>query len=99
MARSQASAERGKRDTVRRRHRVEELLGKSPLHQDDLVTALRREGFAVTQATVSRDLSGLGAVRTRDGFVLPETNGPPSGFGQRVFAELVLSVVSSGNLV
>ena len=54
-----------------RRQRVlaEVLRGGVAASQDELVEALRIEGFAVTQATVSRDLDQLGAVRVRRGGV------------------------------
>lgn len=34
--------------------------------QDELVEALRNDGFEVTQATVSRDIKELGLVKTQD---------------------------------
>jgi transcriptional regulator of arginine metabolism len=40
--------------------------------QDELVTALRALGFTVTQATVSRDLDQIGAMRSRRGYALPD---------------------------
>ena len=41
--------------------------------QRDLVDQLREEGYDCTQATVSRDIAGMGLAKSRDGYyVLPE---------------------------
>ena len=40
--------------------------------QEQLASALARAGEPVTQATVSRDLAAIGAVRGPDGYRLPE---------------------------
>lgn len=41
--------------------------------QRDLVEQLRAEGYDCTQATVSRDIAGMGLAKSRDGYyVLPE---------------------------
>ena len=41
--------------------------------QRDLVDQLRAEGYDCTQATVSRDIAGMGLTKSSDGFyVLPE---------------------------
>ena len=53
--------------TVKRESRlaaIRRLVGSSTVRsQEDLLQALRREGFVVTQATLSRDLKSLGVVR------------------------------------
>jgi transcriptional regulator of arginine metabolism len=89
--------------TKRRQRLIEYLRDGLAATQEEIVTRLAREGFAATQATVSRDLDDIGAVRRHDNghivYALPERNGPPVGFGQRVFGELVRTVVPSGNLV
>ena len=49
-----------------RHARIVELLGRAPVHsQSELVELLAGEGFSVTQATLSRDLDEIGAVRLR----------------------------------
>ncbi|PKK14465.1 arginine repressor [Thermomonospora sp. CIF 1] len=49
-----------------RQARVVELLGKHPVHsQAELARLLAAEGVEVTQATLSRDLVEIGAVRLR----------------------------------
>ena len=87
-----------------RRQRLIELLRDGlAATQEEIVDRLAADGFAATQATVSRDLDDVGAVRAHDNgrtvYSLPDRNGPPTGFGRRVFAELVRSVAVSSNLV
>jgi transcriptional regulator of arginine metabolism len=54
-------------DTKAARHaRIVELLARAPIRsQSELVGLLAAEGFSVTQATLSRDLDEIGAVRLR----------------------------------
>lgn len=67
--------------------------------QAHLIKLLAREGIRVTQATVSRDLEELRAVRQRNAtgtiqYHLPESNPAPSTGSKN----LILSVSASGNL-
>jgi transcriptional regulator of arginine metabolism len=99
-----------------RRQRVVTLLGRRGVRsQAELARLLADEGFAVTQATLSRDLDELGAVRIRDdegalvyavpgegGDRSPRAAGPdPSGHGRlvRVAVDLLVSAEASANLV
>jgi hypothetical protein len=41
--------------------------------QQELVRLLKREGHAVTQSSISRDLRELGVLKASDGHVLPDT--------------------------
>jgi transcriptional regulator of arginine metabolism len=82
--------------------------------QAELSAALQSAGFRVTQATLSRDLEELGAVklRTADGglpvYVVPEDgspltarshdDAPPVRLG-RLLSELLISAEASGNIV
>jgi transcriptional regulator of arginine metabolism len=91
-------------ERTRRRHRLIELLSKGlEATQDEIGERLAADGFPATQATISRDLEDVGAVRRHEGkrivYSLAESNGPPVGFGRRVFGELVRRVATSGNLV
>ena len=45
--------------------------------QADLVRLLQREGFDVTQSSVSRDLRDLGVAKVGDRYVLPEDTAAP----------------------
>jgi transcriptional regulator of arginine metabolism len=95
------------RQRSNRRRAVAELIRSMPLaSQDELVTRLRRQGFAVTQATVSRDLDQLGAVKIRQGgagsYVLPDAIGQDDWAGRRltdILAEWARSIEPAGNLV
>jgi transcriptional regulator of arginine metabolism len=78
--------------------------------QTELAALLQAEGVLTTQATLSRDLEELGALKLRgvDGgapvYVIPEDGSPrPMAGGTsrlaRLFSELLLSHQASGNLV
>lgn len=72
--------------------------------QEELGQLLTREGFDVTQATLSRDLAQLGAMRVslpQGGTVygLEESPPPPSEGTLREMGELILSVEDNEQLV
>lgn len=71
--------------------------------QEGLAERLRARGFAVTQATVSRDLEALGALRGKAGghpaYVLSGEAGGGSSALDRILHEWRLSVEVAGNLV
>lgn len=76
--------------------------------QTQLVELLAAEGVEATQATVSRDLEDLGAVRVRmpgvDGQLyaiaeLPKDQVAPLEHLRRVLGEWVVDLAASGNLV
>ncbi len=70
--------------------------------QNDLVKALKKQGFAVTQGTASRDLEDIGAIRVRnsDGeMVYALTDTQPISTKSSFPSELVLTATPSGNLV
>ena len=89
----------------RRQRAIADLIRSNVLaSQDELGERLGRLGFAATQATISRDLDQLGAVKVRrDGqlsYALPDA--PANGAGPRLSAVLrdwVRSVEAAGNLV
>lgn len=93
----------------RRQHLVAGLLGNHPItSQSQLVELLAAEGIESTQATVSRDLEDLGAVKVRmpgvDGLVyviaeLPKDQVAPMDHLRRVLGEWVVDLAVSGNLV
>jgi transcriptional regulator of arginine metabolism len=101
---------------VARHHRIVELLARSSVHsQSELADLLGHDGVAVTQATLSRDLDELGAVRIRaaDGALVyavpaeggdrsPRVAAEPSATTARLaraVAELLVSAEASANLV
>ena len=96
---------------TQRQHRIAKLLAEQAVtSQTHLVELLADEGIAATQATVSRDLEELGAVKLRgaDGgvgvYVVPEDGSPVRGISggtermSRLLGELLVSTDASGNL-
>jgi transcriptional regulator of arginine metabolism len=74
--------------------------------QARMLDQLRAQGFDATQATISRDLDDLGAVKVRgpDGrlvYALPEPGNGAGATGEvrRMLGAWLLAVVPSGNLV
>lgn len=84
--------------TSARKAKVVALVESGVIHsQSDLVKELKRAGYRVTQATASRDLDEIGAVRGSAGYQLP---GNSDESLTRVLSteNLILSVEASGNL-
>jgi transcriptional regulator of arginine metabolism len=85
----------------RQRHlKILELVATRPLHtQDELADALGREGWEVTQSSVSRDIASLGLVKSEGIYQRPaaarihEIADP----NQRRIAESLLSVELAGD--
>jgi transcriptional regulator of arginine metabolism len=86
---------------------VADLIRSRPMsNQEELAEQLSRLGYAVTQATVSRDLEQLGAIKVRrDGelsYALPDQIAAPAGDGPRlagVIRDWVRSIDVAGNLI
>ncbi len=99
----------GKVPKNRRQHLVVKLLGEHAVtSQAQLVELLAGEGITATQATLSRDLEELGAVRVRIPGVdrqvyalaeLPKDQVAPLEHLRRVLGEWVVDLAVSGNLV
>ncbi|MGI9197580.1 MAG: arginine repressor [Candidatus Nanopelagicales bacterium] len=97
------------RTQAARRTRIGEMLAARSIHsQEELRTALAEEGFAVTQATLSRDLVDLGATKVPNGdgravYALTADGGHESTAEMsrltRAAHELVVSVDHSANVV
>jgi transcriptional regulator of arginine metabolism len=83
----------------KRKEILVDLIKAGKIHsQADVVKELEQIGIEVTQATASRDLQEIGAMRARgtDGvlrYLLAPTNSQISG------GSLILSIASSGNIV
>jgi transcriptional regulator of arginine metabolism len=95
-------------DARQRRQRViADLLRQEPITSQEEVTArLAAAGLEVTQATVSRDLDQLGAVKVKKGgsirYVLPAEIGDSDWAAARlgrIFAEWVLTVETAGHML
>ena len=75
---AEAPARAGEAARVARRRAVIDLVESAAIgSQEELAALLRRRGFAVTQATVSRDIADLGLVKAprgdRHAYVTPRT--------------------------
>lgn len=91
-----------------RQHRISRMLANQAVtSQEQLVGLLADDGIESTQATVSRDLDDLGAVKVRvpggeSVYAIPEHPADrvvPMDQLRRVMGEWVVEVESSGNLV
>ncbi len=90
-----------------RQHRIAQILRRESVSsQDHLVELLTAEGVTATQATVSRDLDDLGAVKVPTGggsvYAIPELPAEqvaPGDHLRRVLGEWVVAVGRSQNLV
>lgn len=91
-----------------RQHRIAQLLeGHAVTSQGELVELLAAEGVVATQATVSRDLEDMGAVKVRvpGGETvyaipeLPKDRAAPEDHLRRVLGDWVVQVSFSGNIV
>lgn len=68
--------------------------------QEELVARLAAAGLAATQATVSRDLEAIGAVKARGGYVLDAGQGALSDTRLgRILAEWVTEIIAAGPLL
>ena len=90
-----------------RQYRIAQILRQESVSsQDHLVELLTAQGVAVAQATVSRDLDDLGAVKVPTGggsvYAIPELPSEqvaPDDHLKRVLGEWVVAVGCSQNLV
>jgi transcriptional regulator of arginine metabolism len=91
-----------------RQHRITDLLRTQPVtNQGQLVELLEHEGVVATQATVSRDLDELGAVKVKVGggdavYAIPENPADrvvPEDLLKRVLSNWVVDIQSSANIV
>ncbi|MEX1093344.1 MAG: arginine repressor [Acidimicrobiia bacterium] len=91
-----------------RQHKITDLLRNQPVtNQGQLVELLEHEGVVATQATVSRDLDELGAVKVKMGggdavYAIPENPADrvvPEDLLKRVLSNWVVDIQSSANIV
>jgi transcriptional regulator of arginine metabolism len=90
-----------------RRRLVRRLVGAGDIEsQHDLVEMLGAAGHPVTQATISRDLEAIGAVKVRTDagghrYEIPDESPPPAVDRElgRVIDEFVDHMATSGNLL
>lgn len=93
---------------TQRQHLITQLLDAHRVSsQEQLVELLAAEGVTSTQATVSRDLVDLGAIKVRAGAgepvyaipELPHEQRAPDEHLRRVFGDWVVQVAATDNLV
>ncbi|KHF42079.1 arginine repressor [Saccharomonospora viridis] len=102
----------GGMNRARRHARITELVSSMAIRsQTELARLLAAEGIEVTQATLSRDLDELGAVKLRGAdsgapvYVIPEDGSPVRGVQggtarlSKLLAEFMVSADASGNLM
>ena len=96
------------RYTAARRRAIRRILMTRHItRQSHLVEQLEKESFRVTQATVSRDLAEMGAVKRQSsdglfGYTLPEEPIRLDGskdIVSRALAQFAMTIVSTANLV
>ncbi|SMF75086.1 arginine repressor [Allosphingosinicella indica] len=92
---------------AQRQRAIAAILRTEPVTSQEEVTAkLAERGLSATQATVSRDLDQMGAVKVRRGgvisYALPDQIGESDWAGarlDRIIAEWVIAVEAAGNLI
>ena len=92
---------------ARRQKAIADLLRSNLVaSQEDVTGKLAGLGFAVTQATVSRDLEQLGALKVKRGgilaYALPDQIGESDWSAtrlERILSEWVISVEAAGNII
>lgn len=91
-----------------RQHKITDLLRNQPVtNQGQLVELLEHDGVVATQATVSRDLDELGAVKVKVAggdavYAIPENPADrvvPEDLLKRVLGNWVVDIQSSANIV
>lgn len=91
---------------IARQELIKEWISNGLIHsQAEVVDQLKKAGFVVTQATASRDLEEIGAVRGRDGKgqlryqLSSESQEEPLYRVGKLLNELLVQIQSSGNLL
>jgi transcriptional regulator of arginine metabolism len=92
---------------ARRQRSIADIIrGGGIVSQDEVTERLAALGYSVTQATVSRDLDQLGAVKVKRGgvtsYALPDQIGDSDWAAarlERLLREWVVSVEAAGNLL
>lgn len=94
------------RPVAHRRQAIASLISSEEIaSQDDLARRLADGGLKATQATISRDLDALGAVKVKRGgqlaYALPDDSGSDWADGRltAILAEWVVGAEVAGNLI
>lgn len=83
-------------EQAQRRETIRQLLARAPAEtQQSLVDELEARGMVATQSSVSRDLKEIGAIKTAQGYELPQ--GPARSSGElAAIAEFVRGIAPAG---
>jgi transcriptional regulator of arginine metabolism len=80
-----------------RRAAILRIVRESTMHnQDELVKALRKQGFDATQSSVSRDLRELGVAKAGDHYIVPAAGERQAANPFAAVANFVLEVRTAG---
>jgi len=85
-----------------RHDRILAVVRDHPIHsQQELSGLLGREGIAVTQSTMSRDIRDLGLIKVRGVYqTVPQGDGtPPEQYLRRALLQMVVRSGLSGNIL
>lgn len=87
-----------------RQSKILELIAKYEIEtQDDLSSELKKAGYNVTQATISRDIKELGLIKSLAGgaykYAAPAETSGVSAKVINMFRESVISIDSANNLI
>lgn len=90
----------------RRHFAIIDILARDRIEtQEELMEALERQGYSVTQATVSRDIKEMGLIKIPDEegyhYAFPEPQGPKSSTDRmkRLFRDSVINYNFSENII
>jgi transcriptional regulator of arginine metabolism len=105
--RTAAARPAGPAGRAQRERQIGEIIAQHPIRtQEELAAALRRRGYAVTQATVSRDVKRLGLLKAPAGqgrvrYVAPEQPSPVDVLRRLRYAavEYVLAVDAGEDVI
>jgi len=86
-------------ETAARRRAIRRIIETAPIRsQAQLVDDLTSQGFAVTQATVSRDLGAMGVQKNGDHYAFHRNHRDDRDLA-RTISEYAVSIAASANLV
>ena len=95
--------------TLERRKRIKEIIAENAIgKQEELAEILNKEGYSVTQSTVSRDIKELGLIKVKDGvtnksrYSMPKAKPVHEVTDEKVITLLktfIVSVESAKNLI
>jgi len=82
---------------IERRNAIVRILQSGSVRkQVDLVRLLKKEGYDVTQSSISRDLRDLGVLKAADGYVLPAEDATRTNDDFSALAQFVRDVKTAG---